>query len=441
MLADRAFLRKQLQSMIVSQSKQGFDVDGLEEKLLSLPDSYDALAALADELENRPLKPDWPWVEPNDWDTVCEECAPDRPAGLIGDLPAGVARERIEAAFDAAVAGCILGKPLEVDPTLAELRAAAEPLGEWPLRDYVSVKMLENLGRRHSSWRATCRENIAFVTHDDDINYSVIGMLVLEQHGTSFSRRQLMDLWLGNLPPMMAWGPERTALLKAGILSLYGFDDAALASIPLHWNPGAEACGAAIRVDAYGYACLGNPQLAAELAWRDAGMTHMRTGIYASMFIAAAIAVAPLADKPLDIFETALNYIPQRTRFADAMRQSLKIVSDAADWIDGYEQIRSRYGEFRHCQLYQECGQLINTARFARDAGDAICMQVMQGNDTDCFGKIIGSIMGGYFGPSSLAERWLAPFQDRLHCCLADFYETSLSAVRRRMGNLQIGRR
>ena len=35
-----------------------------------------------------------------------------------------------------------------------------------------------------------------------------------------------------------------------------------------------------IRADAYGYACPGRPELAAELAWRDAGLTHRRTGIY-----------------------------------------------------------------------------------------------------------------------------------------------------------------
>jgi hypothetical protein len=44
-------------------------------------------------------------------------------------------------------------------------------------------------------------------------------------------------------------------------------------------NPKDEYCGALIRADAYGYACPGRPALAAELAWRDASLTHRRTGI------------------------------------------------------------------------------------------------------------------------------------------------------------------
>ena len=63
-------------------------------------------------------------------------------------------------------------------------------------------------------------------------------------------------------------------------------------------NEGLELCGAAIRADAYGYACLGDPARAADLAWRDSGMTHRRTGIYGAMFIAAAIAAAPFARDP-----------------------------------------------------------------------------------------------------------------------------------------------
>ena len=43
-------------------------------------------------------------------------------------------------------------------------------------------------------------------------------------------------------------------------------------------NPGEELCGALIRADAYGYAFAGRPQRAAELAWRDAMLTHRRTG-------------------------------------------------------------------------------------------------------------------------------------------------------------------
>ena len=204
------------------------------------------------------------------------------------------------------------------------------------------------------------------------------------------------------------------------------------------WNLGEELCGAAIRVDAYGYACPGRPELAAELAWRDSSWTHRRTGIYASMFIAAAIAAAFVERDRLRIFEIALQFVPQRSRFCEVMRDCLAMVRQASDWLDGYNRIHAKYAQYRHCQLYQECGTLINTARFAENCGQAICMQVSQGMDTDCFGELIGSIMGAYFGPGHLEQRWLAPFDGRLHAALASFHENSLSAVTRRMGRLPL---
>jgi hypothetical protein len=59
-----------------------------------------------------------------------------------------------------------------------------------------------------------------------------------------------------------------------------------------------------------------------------------------------------------------------------------------------------------------------------------------QDNDTDSFGATAGSILGAYFGPEALDERWLAPFHDDLRTGLARFYERSLVGVARRMGRL-----
>jgi ADP-ribosylglycohydrolase len=59
-----------------------------------------------------------------------------------------------------------------------------------------------------------------------------------------------------------------------------------------------------------------------------------------------------------------------------------------------------------------------------------------QGNDTDSFGATAGSILGAYFGPEGLEERWLAPFHDDIHTALAWFYERSLRGLAKRMGEL-----
>jgi len=68
--------------------------------------------------------------------------------------------------------------------------------------------------------------------------------------------------------------------------------------------------------------------------------------------------------------------------------------------------------------------------------GDGICIQVSQGNDTDSYGATARSLLGAYFGPGHLEERWLKPFNDTIYIALADFHEQSLSALAKRMGEL-----
>jgi hypothetical protein len=429
-------LRNWLASIIATQAQQGHDVDGAIEDLGRLPESYDAYAALAEKLAHAPLRPDWPYVEPDDLDTIWAEADPNRATRPIGSLPPQEAAARAEAAFLAAVAGCILGKPLEVNPTLAEIETAARAVDAWPLNDYIPEALLEALGRRHESWHETVRERIAYVAPDDDINYDVIGMLLLEQHGAEFTRKDVMTMWLRNLPPRWTFGPERTLLVKAALHTQAGHTDPLIEQWTTVWNPGNELCGAAIRVDAYGYACPGHPALAAELAWRDAGWTHRRSGIYGAMFIAAAIAAAFVLENRMAIFETALQYVPQRSRFYEITADCLAMVRQAADWREGYDSIHAKYGQYGHCQIYQEVGTMINTMKFAPDIATGLGMQVAQGADTDCFGEIIGSLLGAYYGPGNLDERWLAPFNDDLRTAVALYEERSLRATARRMGAL-----
>jgi ADP-ribosylglycohydrolase len=184
-----------------------------------------------------------------------------------------------------------------------------------------------------------------------------------------------------------------------------------------------------IRADAYGYACPGRPELAAELAWRDAGLTHRRTGIYGTMFAAAAIAIAFVEPDPLELFATAARYVPQRSRFHESVQIGLEAVAASSDWIDGYRRINARLSRFGHCRIHQEVATLVNTLRWAESVGHGICIQVSQGNDTDSYGATAGAILGTWFGPGYLQDRWLTPFNDDLRTLLAGWYELSLTAT------------
>jgi ADP-ribosylglycohydrolase len=437
-LPDPAVLRARLAHEVADLAARGRAVDGMAAELDAVPASWDALAEFAERLAAAPLRDDWPYDEPDDLDAIRATADPGRDTGTVRALDPGEASARAEAAFLGSVCGCILGKPFEIDPTLDELRSVLEPAGEWPLRDYATEGVVRSLREQQAQWPELVRGRITHVAPDDDINYTVLGMLVLEQAGPAFTQADLLRLWLYNLPVLATFGPERTLLANAAVAAL---EPGAAQPWPLEtWattrNPGAELCGALIRADAYGYACPGRPELAAELAWRDASMTHRGTGLYGAMFVAAAIALAPVTAEPLDVFGRALQHLPVRSRLAEAVTFALEQVDAASDWLDGYRRIHDRFGEFGHCRVLQEVGTLVNTLRFAEDVGDGICKQVMQGNDTDSFGATAGSILGAFFGPGHLAEPWTAPFGDRIHLALATCWEQSLSALAGRMGRV-----
>ncbi len=440
LLPDLTTLRALVAAVLGDKGEQGHEVSGLADELAAVPESYDALLAFADRLTSLPLRAGWPWVEPDDLVQIWAEADPER---QLSRLPydVTVVAGRIETAWLARVSGCILGKPFEFDPTLQELRDVLEPAGEWPLTDYVTEATAARLREPQPQWPELVRERITHVTEDDDVNYTVLAMLVLERHGTAFTAADLRRQWLLQLPVLATFGPERTQLLAAGVAHLLPGGPADDDTWGTLLNPFDEHCGALIRADAYGYACPGNPALAAELAHRDAATTHRRTGLYATMFVAAAIAAALVSDASdrLGPFRTALGFLPQRSRFAAVVRDSLTQVEQATDWLDGYTRIHGAYGEYSHCRVYQEVGTLLNTARFATDVGDGLGLQVCQGNDTDSFGATAGSYLGALLGPAAFdREHWTARFQDDIHLALATCHLRSLSELATRMSQLPL---
>ena len=435
-------LRSALNQVIDDKTEQGHVTDGLQETLAGLPDHYDVLAVFAERLAILPRRDDWPYVEPNDWAGIAVEADPDRPHGLLPGTMEAEASGRIEAAWTGSVCGCMLGKPLEFSPTPAQLRGILEGVGAWPLNGYVSERILEHGALSLPPANQAYREKLDRVMPDGDLDSVVLGMLNLEQNGSDFTQEQIKDLWLKRLTVGSTFGPTRAFLVKAALDTLGEQQGAPCFD---EWvsvlNPGDEGGGAMYRADAYGYACLGSPSLAAELAWRDAGMTHRRTGIYSAMFTAAAIAAAPAVQDPLDVFAIALQFVPQRSRFCADVSDALNEVAQAADWQDGCERLHGASGTENRGRVFQEAGTLINTLRFAQSIGDGICKQVMQRSAGNSHGATAGSLLGAYFGPGHLEERWITPFQDRFQTSLAWFGETSLSDLAQRMGELpsQIG--
>lgn len=438
MIPSYGVLRELLKKVIIDKEEQGHVTDNLYEELKKIPDSYDRLNEFSIKLSKLPLRDDWEYVEPNSIEEIWKECDSARPIGIVGSIDAEDISQRIKTAFLSSICGCILGKPLEEFPcpTYYEIKDALIKADQWPLNDYVCEEMLAHFGRRHRSWHETVKGKISYVAPDDDITYKLIAMMLIENYGVKFTKENIKKIWIDHLPIYTTWGPERNILMKTGLSSLapeVNYDIDAWGDI---FNPGEEQCGAMIRVDPYGYAGAGRPALAAVLAYKDASFTHRKTGIYGAMFVASAISLAPVVSDRMEIFEGALQFVPKRSRFYNIASDSLSEIKMSKDFEDGYNRIHNKYEEYGACRVLQEIGTLMNTMKYSENISDGICKQVIQGNDTDSFGAIAGSLLGAYFGPEYFDNKWIKPFNDDIYTTMGEFNERRLSKLAERMSKL-----
>ena len=126
-------LRERLHGVVLNKGEQGYDIEGLQDELDNLPDSYDELVKFTKNLLNLKIRKDWSYVEPSSIYDILNEMDPSRPKGQITEIDYEDSSKRVEAAFIASLCGCILGKPLEQKFTGHEIRKALEEINEWPM--------------------------------------------------------------------------------------------------------------------------------------------------------------------------------------------------------------------------------------------------------------------------------------------------------------------
>ena len=204
-----------------------------------------------------------------------------------------------------------------------------------------------------------------------------------------------------------------------------------------HQNPYREWIGAQIRADSWGYAAPGNPGLAAEFAWRDARMSHVKNGIYGEMFVAAMIAAGFALSEPLDVIEAGLAEIPNRSRLYVEMRQVIEIcrclVNSEANSEHVLVVIEKLLGHYHPVHTNNNAAVVVAALLLGgRNFEKVITIAVAGGWDTDCTGATAGSIFGAMYGAGPIPEKWRGPLHDTLYSQIFDYHPIAISECSRR---------
>ncbi|HEY3266936.1 MAG TPA: ADP-ribosylglycohydrolase family protein [Armatimonadota bacterium] len=437
-LVDAAWLEGLARLELANRSLQGFDLAGLSERLVAAKGDADAIWAVYQDALAAAIPAEYPFAEPNGLEEI-RALRPSGPRVMDYDLSDLQLEDKVHGALLGRIIGVILGRPVE-GATEADIRRRLESTGDYPLAGYFPRYWTENGERRENgaaSLRST-REGLrmrAAAEADDDINYVLLNTKLLEKYGPNFSTTDVGYLWLESFPANWSWGPERTAYLNLARFTDYGerwrpIDFDTLWKVTHYLHESSELIGAQIRADAFGYAAPGLPELAAEWAWRDAALTHVKNGIYGEMLFAAIIAAAFTARGIREAVEVGLTEIPERCRLAEAVRNTLAWWDELADWRAVYERIAEHYNVYTPGGTINNACIIVNALLAGQgDFERTMTITVMQGQDTDCTAATAGSIIGAWLGASSVPEKWSAPLADTFYTAIPGEGPCSISAV------------
>ncbi len=364
-------------------------------------------------------------------DTLSEirRLRPDGPRKIWDKIPDEIYQDKLEGALISRLAGCTLGAPVEFYSVEHMERWAKYTGDAFPPTDYWSkIKFPFDLRYEKSPFQDYTRGGMHKVPADDDITYTLLGLLIAEEYGIDFTTEDVGKAWLKYLP--YACTAEDIALknLKKGISVRQTADID---------NPYCQWIGADIRSDPFAYMAPGYPEKAAELAYHDAYLSHRRNGIYGEMFFAAAQSAAFCVNDPIEAIRIGLTEIPADCTLAKDVAWALDAGKNVRNYQDARSLVDSRFQNMSAAHTNNNaCLTIFGLMIGGTDITKVISETVAMGMDNDCTSATAGSIVGAIAGKKNITPHWYKNFNNTIDHYLIDMDEMKIDDVVNRFSAL-----
>ena len=425
---------------------EGYDVDKFAEpcvdnpEFLPFPDQADNYGENDDPLlwktayenlikiRSTPIRADYPYIEPNDFEEIMNEADPMPSLTPLSDE---AYRERLSGAFLGRCAAVILGKPLEMGMDRLQIKEYLESVGEYPLNDFVSEYSKKLDKRLREDCVYSTKGNVKYAQPDDDINYTLLGLLLRECHIDGFTKYDVGYNWLNNISYHWCWCASRQAYYHMVSLDDTRDTKTQIDEIPYKFNPWRECIDGQIRTDMWGYIHPADIYNAAKEAHTDCSFSLTKNGIYGGMFVAGALAGAlsegPSVDK---IIKSGLAAIPKKSRLYETVTNVCTWWDESHDWIKVCDKIYEKYGYLSFAATLNNMaivtlGILAGELDYTR----SITIATMCGIDTDCNAGTVGSIIGAAVGLNGIEKRWYEPLNNTIKSTVASFGECKITDI------------
>ncbi len=361
---------------------------------------------------NSDIRPDYNYNEPNDLEGIR---ALRKPYEIKGELPDEEAlRQKLLGAWTGRACGCLLGKPVEGIRS-NEFIPFLKETGNYPMHRYImSTDITKDVCSHYKFFfkNKPYGDTVDGMPVDDDTNYVVLSQLIVEQFGKDFESEDVVDAWLRYQSIHSYFTAERIAYINF-------INCITPPASAMYKNVCREWIGAQIRGDYFGYINPGEPEAAAEAAFNDARISHVKNGIYGEMFVSAMIACAAKTERIDDIILGGLAQIPATSRLYEAVTKIYDDYKTGVSVDECFKNIHSAYDEHTdHGWCHTISNAMIVVAGLLYGEGDfgkSICTAVGMAFDTDCNGATVGSILGMRGGIDCIDDCWKKPINGKIH--------------------------
>lgn len=406
-----------LRDLVVDEAEQrivsGFDVADVAQRAQAAARDNDtaAMEEIYARLDASTRSGSWSFDEP-DTDaslTFLSDRSPRLPVDL-SHLP-----NKLRGAWTGRAVGNTIGKPIE-GLTRAEVEIYLRAAGQWPVRGYLPLvdPLPAGVSVLHPSAPISTVGSFDAAPRDDDIDWTIVALHVMEKYGRGFDTADVAREWLDRVPFTQTYTAERAAYRNL----IHGL---AAPHTATYRNPYREWIGALIRGDAFGYVNPGDPGAAAQLALKDARLSHTGNGIYGELW-AAALTAAALAETDMaEAFESSLSVIPPGSRLAVALRSIAKLHAEGRSWPEALDWIDAELGQYAWVHTINNAAQIAAALLWGSSLLDALHITMAGGRDTDSNGATVGSVWGALHGIESIPAELVGSTHTRVRSAVRDF--------------------
>ena len=249
------------------------------------------------------------------------------------------------------------------------------------------------------------------VLPNDDLDLQLVWLRAMDEMGPeAIDSKVLAEYWISFIGPSWNEYGVGKSNLRAGVVPPMSGE--------LYNEEWKNSNGAWIRTEIWACTHPGCPDKAIRLAFEDASVDHgFGEGTYAAMFVAAMQSAAFVIDDLRTLIEIGLSKVPASCQVARYIRATVQAYDEGMDWKACRERLLHLNDE-TGLGWFQAPGNVAFTILGLLwgecDFKQSMILAINCGDDTDCTGATVGSLLGIMYGMKAIPEDWRAHIGDAI---------------------------